>query len=128
MGRIACKSGETVELELTFYAVPAAGLAGYNMVAVVSDSAVASIVAVDFAPGYGRTSNLPADTVQLVYLNTDEAIRPTMVVVQLAKITIDCRRAGMTLINVLVQALDDEHGNPILTQIQNGQVEVADNG
>ena len=101
------------------------GLAGYDIDIVIQEPTVATFVAVDFVPGYGRTSSLPANVVRLAFVNADEFVQPNATKSALATLTAECKAEGFTITEISIRAMDDLQGDPVLPQVNLGQIEVS---
>lgn len=125
VGSAECRSGELVELQVRLFTLGNQDVAGYDITVAATEPQRARFTAVELAPGIGRASPVPAFEVRLLFVDTEDVIRPQMAVAELATITVECLQAGTAAINVSVRAMDDTAGEPVAVAVQGGTVRVG---
>jgi len=102
------------------------GLSGYNITVWLSNPEIAEIIAVEF-PGWATlkdNSTLPADFVWIKAADLQGKVNPGDSNVALAILKIKGKSLGKTGINVNVNKMDDDKGNPINAAASPGYVNV----
>jgi len=106
------------------------GLAGYDMSISLDNPSVAEIESVSY-PSWvtlNQTGSLPADNVRINAVDLNSQIQSGSTKIPLANITVKGKNPGTTRINLNVQELDADGGNPINAETNNGQLTVGGAG
>ena len=106
------------------------GLAGYDISVSLDNPGVAEIESVSY-PSWvtlNQTGDLPSDNVRINAVDLNSQIQGGSTKVPLATITVKGNNPGTTRINLNVQELDADGGNPINAETNNGQLTVGGAG
>lgn len=120
--------GETTNVNLTLDSVPD-GLSGYNITISLSSPGVAEIKSVNYPTwaALNDNSSFPADSVWLKAVDLNEEVQDGATNVKLATLTLSGESSGVTELNVTVNKLDDDNGDPIAPSTVEGTLTVSGN-
>jgi len=125
VGRVSLRVGEIGSVNITIDYLWN-GLSGYSITVRLSNPEIAEIVAVEF-PSWATlkdSSTLPADSVWIKAVDLQERVNLGDSNVVLAILKIRGDNQGKTEINVIVNQMDDDKGNPINVTVSSGYVNV----
>jgi len=118
--------GETTTVSILLDNAPD-GLSGYTITASLSDPAVGDITQVEF-PSWATlndTSGAPGDSVRMKGVDLHQTIEAGASNVTLAILTIRGDVKGACTIEVGVERIDDDHGNPVAPVVGSGTLAVG---
>jgi hypothetical protein len=102
------------------------GLSGYNITVSLRNSGVAKIIKVEF-PQWAKLSDssIRGNSIKLKVVDLDDRIRPGSTNIELATIIFGNTKQGESLIELTVNKMDDDEGNPITPTIESGKLTVT---
>ena len=121
---MSCASGQEASVDVRLSRVGDGGLAGYDMALALEPKALAKFVAVEFPQGYGRSSELPDNSVNLSFLNTGRVFQPGEMEARLVTLRFQCSQPGDGVINLTIRGLDNERGVALDVDVRAGRVAV----
>jgi len=106
------------------------GVAEYDMSMSLDSPGVAEIESVSYPSwvALNQTGSLPADNVRINAVDLNSQVQSGSTKTPLANITIKGKNPGTTRINLNIQELDADGGNPINAETNNGQLTVEGSG
>ena len=112
---VAVENGATANVDLEASALPA-GVSGARVTVSVSSPEVATIAGVDFADDLGLTERTVAEdgsSVTVRFADTEENIDASGRRVTIASLTVRSESTGTTDLDVAVDQMDDDAGDPV---------------
>ena len=121
---ISVNEGMEGRVAITLYSVPT-GLSGYDITVSLRNGEVGDIIDVEF-PEWVKLSDksIMGSSVRLRAVDLEDRIKPGTTNVLLAVIIIGNTKQGESLIELAVNQMDDDYGDPIIPTIETGKITV----
>jgi hypothetical protein len=102
------------------------GLAGYDVTVTSRDAAIASVIKVELPPWAKLSdSSIRGNSIKLKAVDLDDRIRSGSTNIELATIIFGNTKQGESMIELTVNKMDDDEGNPIIPSIEAGKLTVT---
>jgi hypothetical protein len=102
------------------------GLAGYDVTVTLRDAAIASVIKVELPPWAKLSdSSIRGNSIKLKAVDLDDRIRSGSTNIELATIIFGNTKQGESMIELTVNKMDDDEGNPIIPSIEAGKLTVT---
>jgi len=113
--------GETASMNLTLDSVPA-GLAGYNISVSIADPSIATITGMTFPQWaiLNKTRTFPSSLATFAAVDLMDQIQPQATQVPLGNLTFQGLKKGSTAVQIIVNRMDDDSGNPVSPSVRSG--------
>jgi PKD repeat protein len=113
--------GETASTNLTLDSVPA-GLAGYNISVSIADPSIATITGLTFPQWaiLNKTRTFPSSLATFAAVDLTDQIQPQSTQVPLGNLTFQGLKKGSTAVQIIVNRMDDDSGNPVSPSVRSG--------
>lgn len=124
IGSITVNQGIEDRVAITLDSAPN-GLSGYDITVSLRNGEVGDIIDIEF-PEWAKLSDksIRGDSARLKVVDLENRIKPGAANVLLAVIIIGNTRPGESLIELTVNRMDDDYGNPIVPTIKPGKITV----
>ena len=124
IGSITVNQGIEVRVVITLDSAPN-GLSGYDITVLLENGEVGDIIGIEF-PEWAKLSDksIRGDSARLKVVDLEDRIKPGAASVSLSVIIIGNTRPGESLIELTVNRMDDDYGNPITPTIKPGKITV----
>jgi hypothetical protein len=122
---ITVREGMDAKVKIILDSAPK-GLAGYDVTLILRDFAVANIIKVEFPPWAKLSdSSIRNNSIKLKAVDLEDRIRPGSTDIELASIVFGNTKQGESMIELTVNKMDDDEGNPITPIIEFGKLTVT---
>jgi hypothetical protein len=100
--------------------------AGYDVTVTLRDAAIASVIKVELPPWAKLSdSSIRGNSIKLKAVDLDDRIRSGSTNIELATIIFGNTKQGESMIELTVNKMDDDEGNPIIPSIEAGKLTVT---